>query len=193
MIQWIIQLFKIFICKEFFQNSTDFQYFFHVRLSVKMIVIHGAFILKTIRFFVVCKMICAVHVIFFTFGVRRILTVLSRWFCRRNVILLQTVCICSARSVSRNCILVFVCNLFNCIINKNVYVFIFKTRIDVVFKIDSHCFQTFILRYQQFFVRFIFQFVCQFVSICWRICHRRFYNVWIYLFNFWKKMFFIWM
>ena len=38
--------------------------------------------------------------------------------------------------MSHNCILIFACNLFNYIINKNVFVFIFNTWIDVILNVS---------------------------------------------------------
>ena len=99
-----------------------------------MVSTHGAFILRAVSLFAVCEVICAVHAILPTSDVRRILAVLPRRLCRRDVILSQAVRICPAQPVLRNRILVSVCSLFNCIINENVCVSVFKTRIDVVLK-----------------------------------------------------------
>ena len=49
--------------------------------------------------------------------------------------------ICSAQFISCNHILIFVCNLFNYIINKNMCVFAFKTRIDVILKMSITVFK----------------------------------------------------
>ena len=137
----MVQLFINFLRKKIFQNSTILQCSFHARHSAEMVFIHDAFILGTVSLFVVCKMICAVHAIFLTLNVKWILTVFSQWLCRRNVILLQIIHICFTQFTSRNCMLTFVYNLFNCIINKNVCVFAFKTRIDVILKMSITIFK----------------------------------------------------
>ena len=155
-------MFINFVRKEFFQNSIALWCSFRVWLFIEMIFIHGALFLKTISLFVVCKVICADHVIYFKFDVKRTLTVFWRQFCRRDIILLQVICICFAEFVSRNHILIFICNLFNCIINKNIYVY-FQNMNWCNFKNVNHCFQTFILRYQQFFIKFIVD-LCQIID-----------------------------
>ena len=123
-----------FIRKDFFQNNIILQCSFHIWFFIEMDFIHSSFILKTITLFLICKIIYTV-VNFSTFDVRRILTIFSQWFRRRNVILSKAIYICVVQFKLRNRILVSVYNLFNYIINKNVCVFIFNRQIAVILNV----------------------------------------------------------
>ena len=71
--------------------------------------------------------------------------------------------ICLIQFLSRNRILIFVCNLFNYIINKNICVSIFKTWIDVILKMSIIVFKYLFCVINSFLLGPLFNFL---VSLC---------------------------